>query len=450
MMSRATVENLAIHGAAPAVPPGLIEERWPIVTDDDVEAVVATLRSGRLSWINNDAVPALERAWADYIGSRYCIAMNSGTAALHAAAAAAGVEPGDEVLVPALTFLASASAVIHHQGLPVFVDVDPRTFTMDPARIEERITDRTRAIVVVHLHGLPADMDPILAIAARHGLKVIEDTCQAPGALYNGRKAGSLGDMSAYSIMAGKNLPTAGEGGLFTTSDPELRDRADMVKMFGERIAADGEREYNAVTLGWNYRFSSILASFTLSQLARLDDYTARVQEGARRLSEGMRRIPGLIPPHVPADRTHVYHHFRFRVDPAAAGVDLPAGVFRKALQDAMAAEGVPLIEYQNRPIPGQVLFQERRGYGKGWPWSGGFASRDIVYDIHEYPQTLDVIRGTLLVGHRLCMASFMEPANIERYLEAFEKVFHHLDELAAYARTLDYREPWEQAARLW
>jgi dTDP-4-amino-4,6-dideoxygalactose transaminase len=442
--------KLAFHGGAPVVPPGTIEERWPLVEEEDIAAVVATLRSGRLSWINNEAVPALEQAWADYIGARHCLAFNSGTAALHAAVAAAGVEPGDEVLVPALTFLASATAVIHHQGLPVFVDVDPRTFTLDPERLEERITGRTRAVIVVHLHGLPAAMDPILAIARQHGLKVIEDTCQAPGALYKGRKAGSLGDMAAYSIMAGKNLPTAGEGGLLTTDDPQLRDAADMVKMFGERVRPDQVREYNALTMGWNYRFSALLAAFTLSQLARLDGYTARVQEGARRLAQGMAEIPGLIPPHVPADRTHVYHHFRFRVDPEAAGVDLPVGVFRKALQDAMEAEGVPLIEYQNRPIPGQVLFTERRGYGKGCPWTCGHAGRDIVYAMDEYPQTLDVIRGSLLVGHRLCMASFMERRNVELYLEAFQKVFSHLGEVAEHAGTLAYREPWEQESRLW
>jgi len=436
-------EQLALSGGSPVVPKGTIVERWPLVEEEDIAAVVDTLRSGRLSWINNDAVPALEKAWAEYIGSRHCIALNSGTAALHAAVAAAGVQPGDEVLVPALTFLASATAVIHHQGLPVFVDVDPRTFTLDPAKLEERITERTKAVIVVHLHGLPADMDPILEIARRRGLKVIEDTCQAPGALYKGRKAGSIGDMAAYSIMAGKNLPTAGEGGLFTTDDPRLCEAADMVKMFGEKVRPDEVREYNALTLGWNYRFSSILAAFTLSQLARLDGYTARVQEGARRLARGLEEIPGLLPPHVPEDRTHVYHHFRFRLDPAAAGVDLPVGVFRKAVQDAMEAEGVPLIEYQNRPIPGQTLFAEKL-------WSRSPRGRDIDYDMHEYPQTLDVIRGSLLVGHRLCMASFMEPRNIDLYLEAFQKVFSRLDALTEYARTLEYREPWEQASRLW
>lgn len=447
---RARGSALAIHGGAPAVQPGAIVERWPLVHEDDIAAVVATLRGGRLSWINDDNVPALERAWAGYVGVRHCLALNSGTAALHAAVAAAGVEPGDEVLVPALTFLASASAVIHHQGVPVFVDVDPRTFTIDPAQIAGKIGPRTRAIIAVHLHGLPADMDAVLAIARRHGLAVIEDACQAPGALYKGRMTGALGDLAAFSIMAGKNLPTAGEGGLLTTDDGELRDRADMVKMFGERVRPGEEREYNALTLGWNYRFSSILAAFTLSQLRRLDETTARVQEAARYLARELSKIPGLVPPLVPPDRTHVYHHFRFRLDPQAAGLDLPAGVLRKAVQDLMAAEGVPLVEYQNRPVPGQLLFQQRRGYGKGCPWSCGHAGREAVYDIGDYPQTLDVIRGSLLIGHRLCMASFLERGNLDLYLAAFHKVFDHRDELVAYARGLDYREPWEEAVRLW
>ena len=444
------MSKLAIHGGAPAVPAGAIDERWPLVSDDDVEAVVRTLRSGNLSWINTEDVPALEQAWADYVGARHCIAVNSGTAALHAAVVAAGVEPGDEVLVPALSFLASASAVIHHQGIPVFVDVDPTTFTLDPAQLEQHITERTKAVVVVHLHGLPADMDPILEIARRRGLKVIEDNAQAPGAVYKGRKAGSLGDMGAYSIMAGKNLATAGEGGLFTTDDDDLRDRADMVKMFGERVRPGEARQYNAITMGWNYRFSSILAAFTLSQLRRLDEHTARVQAGAEQLAAVMRELPGLIPPRVPEDRSHVYHHFRFRVDPAAAGLDLPVGVMRKALQDVMEAEGVHLPEYQNRPLPGQLLFQLRQGYGRGCPWSCGHTSRQVQYRIEDYPQTLEVIRGSLLVGHRLCMASFMEARNVELYAAAFRKVFDHLDDLVSYARTLDYREPWEEEVRLW
>lgn len=157
-----------------------------------------------------------------------------------------------------------------------------------------------------------------------------------------------------------------------------------------------------------------------------------------------------MIPPRVPSDRTHVYHHFRFKVDPAAAGVDLPPGVFRKALQGVMAAEGLRLTEYQNQPVPGQRLFQERTGYGKGCPWTCGHAGREIAYDPSAFPNTLEVIRSSLLVGGRLCMASFMEPGQVELMCEAFRKVFRRLDGLVDYARSLEYREPWQEAARLW
>jgi perosamine synthetase len=437
--------QLAIHGGRPVVAPGEIDEQWPLVSEEDIAAVTATLRSGKLTWINNETVPALERAWADYVGSRYCIAFNSGTSALHGAVAAAGVEPGDEVIVPALTFMASAAAIVHHQGLPVFVDVDPRTYNLDPALLAERITERTKAVMVVHLSGLAAPMDEILAITRPRGIKVIEDLSQAAGALYKGRKVGSIGDVGACSIMAGKNLPTAGEGGLLTTDQAELRNRADQLKMFGERVSSSGEREFNVSTMSWNYRFSSILASFTLSQLKRLDEYTSRVQEGALYLSQGMAEIPGLLPPLVPEGSTHVYHHFRFRVDPEAAGIDLPVGRFRKALQDFMTAEGVPLKQYQNRPVAGQWLFQEQRGC----PWSCGHASREIHYDINDYPQTLDVIRSSLLIGNRLCMATFFERRNLDLYLETFRKVFRHRDELVSYGRALDYVEPWEEELRV-
>ncbi len=437
--------QLAIHGGRPVVGRGEIDEQWPLVSEGDIAAVTATLRSGKLTWINNETVPALERAWAEYVGTRFCIAFNSGTSALQAAVAAAGVEPGDEVLVPALTFMASAAAIVHHQGLPVFVDVDPWTYNLDPALLAGQITGRTRAVMAVHLSGLPAPMDEILDFARPRGLKVIEDLSQAAGATYKGRKVGSIGDVGACSIMAGKNLPTAGEGGLLTTDDAEMRNRADQLKMFGERIAESGEREFNVATMSMNYRFSSILASFTLSQLERLDDYSTRVQEGARYLSRGMAEIPGLLPPFVPEGSAHVYHHFRFRVDPKAAGIDLPVGRFRKALQDLVSAEGVPLKQYQNRPVAGQWLFQEQRGC----PWRCGHASREIRYDIHDYPQTLDVLRSSLLIGNRLCMATFFEKRNLDLYLEAFHKVFRHRDELVAYGRALDYREPWEEELRV-
>lgn len=441
---------LAVLGGQALFPAGIDESRWPVVEEADVEAVSATLRSGRLSWLDNTEVGALESEWSQYVGTSDCIALNSGTAALHTALAAAGVGPGDEVLVPALSFLASATSILHHQAIPVFVDVDPVTFTIDPDAMEAHLSPRTRAVVVVHLHGLPADMDRINEVAARHDLVVIEDAAQAHGAELNGRRAGGLGHIGAFSIMAGKNLPTAGEGGLLTTNDPELRDRADMLKMFGERVGPDGQREYHASTLGWNYRLSSVLAAFTRAQLPRLDGYTAAVRENAAHLSALLDELPGLAPPVEPPGHRHVYHHYRVRLDPDEAGVDLPVGAFRKAIQDAVTAEGVPLIEYQNRPLPGQILFQRREGYGRGCPWTCGHADRDVTYHPEEYPRTLDVIRGSLLVGKRLCMASMQRRETVECVANAFTKVFSNLDDVHHYAGTLDYQDPWLEESRLW
>ena len=437
-------------GGQPALPAELDESRWPVVEDADVDAVVTALRSGRLSWMSDTEVPDLEREWADYVGTSSCIALNSGTAALHAAIAAAGVEPGDEVLVPALSFLASASSVLHQQAIPVFVDIDPATFTIDPDELEAWVTPRTRAVVAVHLHGLPADMDRILAIARRHGLVVIEDAAQAHGSELRGRRVGALGDLGAFSIMAGKNLPTAGEGGLLTTDDPDLRNRADMIKMFGERVEPDGDRSYNAFTLGWNYRLSSVLAAFARAQLRRLDHHTAVVRANAAYLSGVLRELPGVNPPVEPDGRRHVYHHYRVSLDPGEAGIDMSVGMFRKAVQQALMAEGVPMIEYQNRPLPGQVMFQRREGYGRGCPWTCGHADRDVVYRADAYPRTLDVIRSSLLVGRRLCMASFLSRQNVEAIAAAFAKVFGQLDEVRRYATTLAYQDPWVEETRLW
>jgi len=444
------MSGLALLGGKPVLPAPLDESGWPVVEDRDVDAVVATLRSGSLSWLGDAEVPALERDWARYVGTEHCVAFNSGTAALHAAVAATGVEPGDEVLVPALSFLASATCVLHHQAIPVFVDVDPETFTLDPAKLEAQIGDRTRAVVAVHLHGLPADMDAITAVARRHGLAVIEDAAQAHGATVHGRRVGSLGDAGAFSIMAGKNLATAGEGGLLCTDDAALRDRADAVKMFGERIGPNGEREYNAHTMGWNYRLSSVLAAFARSQLSRLDGYTAAVGENAGWLTKVLAELPGVHPPTVPDGRTHVYHHFRVRLDPAECGLDIPVGRFRRAVQHAVTAEGVPLIEYQNRPLPGQVVFQRRVGYGRGCPWTCGNTDREVSYRPEDFPATLGVIRGSLVVGKRLCMASLRDRTAAERVADAFTKVFEHLDDLRQYASTLDDREPWDEESRLW
>ena len=204
-------EKLAIDGGKPVLK-RTDYRNWPIITDDDRR--FSTKCSTAASW------PAAPRPgggpgteWAKYVGSKHCLTTCSGTAALHMALAAGGVGPGDEIITSAFTFLASASCVLHQNAIPVFVDIDPRTYNMDPAKLEAAITERTKAIIPVHIQGLPADLDPILAIATKHNLDVIEDACQAHGAEYKGRKVGTLGHTGTFSLNNFKNLP-GGEGGL--------------------------------------------------------------------------------------------------------------------------------------------------------------------------------------------------------------------------------------------
>jgi len=451
------MSRLALLGGEPLVRPGTdLKGPWPPVHDDDIAAVVRILEKGEFWGRRSPEVQAFEEEYARTIGVRYCVAMGSGTAALHAAVEASGVLPGDEVLVPALSFLASATAILHQLGIPVFVDIDPVTFNLDPARIEERITARTRAIMAVHLHGLPCDMDAIRQIARRRNLVVIEDAAQAQIAEYHGRKVGSLGDMAGISIMPVKNLATCGEGGLFVTNDLAYRNKADMLKMFGESLD-EGEshgRQYNALTLGYNYRFNPVQAAFARTQLRRLPQYTETIVANAEHLTAQLGEIPGVVPPLVPTGRTHVYHHYRVTFDPSAAGIDLPAGVFRQAVMDAMAAEGVPLRLYQTTPLPGQVLFQRREGFGYGIPWSLPQADPRATargYAIEDFPSTLRVLESTAIVGQGSGSHTFYYRDRVELYLRAFLKVFENLDAVIQHAGTIasEYQPPWKGPATL-
>jgi perosamine synthetase len=211
--------KLAIHGGEKAVPEGL-EVRWPVITDEDKQAVMRVLDRGVLWGALSPEAVALQEEWAAYVGAKHCIALNSGTAALHCAVAAADIGPGDEVITSAFSFLASATAVIHNNGVPVFVDIDPRTFNMDVSQVEAKINERTKAIIGVDIHGVPADWDELHAIADKYNLILIEDAAQAHGCLYKGRKAGALAEMATFSLNTTKNLP-GGEGGLFVTDSPE-------------------------------------------------------------------------------------------------------------------------------------------------------------------------------------------------------------------------------------
>jgi dTDP-4-amino-4,6-dideoxygalactose transaminase len=426
---------LALDGGNPVLAADAIAP-WPEVTDADRQAVLRAVdRSTPWRWPLED-VQELEDAWAEHTGMRYAIAANSGTAALHMAVAAIDIGPGDEVLVPADTFLASATCVLQSNAVPVFVDVDPVTYNIDPAKTEQHINSRTKAIVAVDLHGLPAHYDALRVVADRHGLVIIEDGAQAHGATYRGRPVGSLGDLAGCSLNGSKTLSALSEGGLFTTNDDQWHKKALRVLMFGDEIKGMN-REYNARIMGWNYRLHSLAAAFARSQLTRLPSMSEVRRANGEYLTTALREVSGVRPPEVPADRTHVYYFYPVLVEPEEIDVDLDLDAFRRAVMTAMRAEGVPLDEWQLMPIPGQTLFQEMRGYGKGCPWSCGHARKGVRYDPAEYPVTADVCRRRLVLGSSA--SSFGPPNGInlmKGYAEAFHKVLvDHRESLVGLAR---------------
>jgi dTDP-4-amino-4,6-dideoxygalactose transaminase len=443
------VSQLALFGGNPILAQDYaLEDAWPETLPQDLEAVQEVFASGEFTGLHNSQVDALENEFASFTGADYALALGTGTASLHAAVAAAGCQPGDEVIVPALTFLASATAVLHHIGIPVFADIDPKTFNVDPRSVEDKISPRTRAIMAVDMHGLPADYDALHKIAKKHDLVLIADAAHSVGARYKERNVGNLADITGTSIMQAKQLATCGEGGLFTTNQVEFYNRASMVRLFGEVIRKGEDRAYNAYTLGWNYRLNPVQAAYARSQLERLPTYTRTFSNNGDYLAEKLARLPGIIPPFIPPGSTHVYHMFRIRFEPAQLGYDIHKGRFTQAVSAAMAAEGLPLRFYQFLPVPGQSVFRQKQGFGKGIPWTLPGA-QPVNYDIEEFPVTLEVLENTRCIGKSGTSGPnyFRNRSTMDAYIRGFEKIWENIDSVIDYAQEIDYQPPWSQIA---
>ena len=263
----------------------------PDISEADIEAVVEVLRTPRLSI--GPKLEAFEAAAASYAGVPYGVALSSGTAGLHLGLAALGVGEGAEVILPSFTFIAAANAVLYRRARPVFVDIDPRTLNLTAESVTRAITPRTRAIIVVHTFGCPADLDPILDVAARHGVRVIEDACEALGAEYRGRKAGGIGDLGVFGFYPNKPI-TTGEGGMVVTRDRELAQTMRALRNQGRR-PSDGWLDHTL--LGYNYRLSEINSALGLSQMSRIERILAQRENRAERYREELREVPGLVLP---------------------------------------------------------------------------------------------------------------------------------------------------------
>lgn len=305
-----------------------IRERW----DEYLQAFADVLRSGQ--FIMGPNVRAFEEEFAAYHGVKHAIGVNSGTDALYISLRALGIGPGDEVITTPFTFFATAEAISLVGATPVFVDIDPVTYNIDPDLIDAAVTDRTKAILPVHLYGQAADMDPISDIAQRHGLKIVEDVAQAMGGRYKGRLLGTMGDAGAFSFFPTKTLGGFGDGGMITTNDDKVAEVARMLRTHGSR-----KKYYNEM-LGYNSRLDEVQAAMLRIKLRHLDEANERRRVVAVRYRELLSDVPGVEPPHEAADVYHVYHQYTIRIK----------GANRDEVQQALRARGVATMVYY--PVP--------------------------------------------------------------------------------------------------
>ena len=312
----------------------------PALGQEEISAVTDVLKSGMLA--SGDRVAEFERKFADFCGSNHAVALNNGTAALHAALLTANVGPGDEVIVPAFSFVATASAVAMCGAKPVFADVNERTFTIDPLQVAERVTPKTRAVIGVHLFGQPCDIEALQEICESHSLKFIEDAAQAHGALYKNAKTGSFGHLACFSFYATKNMIT-GEGGMVTTSDKAYNERLRLLITHGQ------SEKYLHTCLGYNYRMTDIAAALGIVQLKKLEKFNLRRRKNAEFYNASL-SVKGLSIPFVGPARNHVYHQYVIRLTE-----EFPMN--RMTFIEYLKAKGIGSAIHYPIPLHRQPLF---------------------------------------------------------------------------------------------
>ena len=411
------------------------------IGEEEKKEVLRVLDSGILSrylgcwdrdFYGGPEVRALEREWAAYFGVKHAIAVNSCTSGLYCAVGATGVEPGEEIIVSPYTMAASATAPLIFNAVPVFADIEEDYFCLDPQSVEERITPRTRAIIVVDIFGLPYDVDAINAIAKKHGLLVIEDAAQAPGALYKGRSAGTLADIGVYSLNYHKHIH-CGEGGMVVTDDDQLAEKVRLIRNHAEAVVEEKGATDLVNMIGFNLRMTEVEAAIARCQLKKLAGLLASRQKNCDYLAQQLAGIPALMPPAIRSSSTHAYyvHPFRFRQD--------VAGVSRNRFIQAVRAE-LPATELREdegamiscgyvKPLYLQPLFQKQIAYGsRGCPFKFPWYEGTVSYNKGICPVT-ERMHYEELFSHEL-MRPPMTREDLDDVADAFLKVWKNRSEL--------------------
>ena len=339
------------------------------LTEEEQKEVIKVMESQMLTLLHGEAVKSFEKDYAKYIGVKHAIGINTGTAALHIAIAALNIGPGDEVIVPPFTFIATASSILHNNAIPIFADIDNKTYTLDPKSVKEKISDKTKALIPVHLAGIVADMGVLKDLANDYNLYIIEDACQSIGSKYKRKMVGSLGNIGCFSFYPSKNI-TTGEGGMITTNDDELAEQCRLLRHHGE----PSWYVYNR--LGYNYRMTEIQGAIGKVQLKRIDKFIEIRNKNAQYLSDAVNKLNGIVPPYVPEYCEPAFNYWIGRINPEIIGLNKLQFIERFPKSKVLYP----------KPLYNTKLFQDKIAYPKGCPWSCPFYGKEIDYNKISLP----------------------------------------------------------------
>jgi len=431
MSNPANNETLALFGGPKVVQ--RIFKRYNPIGLEEVQAAKQVIEGGVLSrflgvwhedFYGGPKVLEFERACEAYFDVKHAVTVNSATSGLIAAVGAIGIEPGDEVIVSPWTMCASATAIVHWNAIPVFADIEPETFCLDPASVEANITPYTKAILAVDIFGHSANMDALMSIARKYGIKVISDTAQAPGALYKGKYAGTLADVGCYSLNYHKHIHT-GEGGILVTDDDEIAERIRLIRNHAEAVVGDKGVTNLANMIGYNFRLGEIECAIGIEQLKKLKKFVATRQNAAERLTEGLKELAGLRIPIIKPGCTHTYYIY-----PMVLDVD-SLGVSRDRICEALIAEGVEGLAPRYVNLHLLPMYQQRMAYGsKGFPWTSDICRRDVDYRRGICP-TAEEMQTKSYLGFAICLNDLSDE-DVDLIVAAFRKVWKNRELLSS------------------